>query len=424
MSDTREILRRGLGSYDPPTDGYERVLVRRDRRRRNQRLIAGALAAAIMIAGALAFVRVVRTAPTPAEPVPAPSRGWVVYSAVHVEPGEGGGPTRGTDPAALYAQLPGQGPRLLAGGKDLRLTCPSFSADGTKLAYGEWNMTGDVTTIVVGTFADGRLTEPQRSLSGGGMQPCAEWSIDGWLAALDETGSLHVVDPDGAITVIPGVAGASSTRSVWSDAPSHLIFEWSPDGTRIAVANDREVLVVPRSGGDPEVVIPGAKATSVAWSPNGSTLLVAGNSGPGSNCCGQHVPHLWSISMDAPDDPVTEVPVNGRDGMGIFQVLWSPRSEVAVAVAIGAPHGFRVMLVDPRAGTQDITAKLPWVRSSVRLSPDGTRLLFVGAEPGSPLGSDFVMAVPLEGGRPVQYARMTTEGSGTDPGELAWQPGS
>ncbi len=65
MNDTREILRRGLGDYEPPADGYERVLGRRDRRRRNQKIMAGALAAAIVIAGALAFAGALRSEPTP-----------------------------------------------------------------------------------------------------------------------------------------------------------------------------------------------------------------------------------------------------------------------------------------------------------------------------------------------------------------------
>jgi hypothetical protein len=63
MSDTRETLRRGIGDFVPGPDGYERVLERRDRKRRNQRIMAGGLAAVIMLLGALAFVDALRSAP-------------------------------------------------------------------------------------------------------------------------------------------------------------------------------------------------------------------------------------------------------------------------------------------------------------------------------------------------------------------------
>lgn len=61
MSDTRELLRRGLEGFEPMPDAFERVLVRRDRKRRNRRVAAGALALAIGLAGILAFVGALRS---------------------------------------------------------------------------------------------------------------------------------------------------------------------------------------------------------------------------------------------------------------------------------------------------------------------------------------------------------------------------
>jgi len=65
MSDARETLRRGIGGFAPRPDGYERVLRRRDRRRRNQRAMAAALAGAIVLIGVLAFVAALRSTPRP-----------------------------------------------------------------------------------------------------------------------------------------------------------------------------------------------------------------------------------------------------------------------------------------------------------------------------------------------------------------------
>ncbi|HKN80376.1 MAG TPA: hypothetical protein VJZ98_03460 [Actinomycetota bacterium] len=50
MSDLRTILERGVGGATPPPDGFERMLHRRDRKRRNQRIAAGVVGIAVFVA--------------------------------------------------------------------------------------------------------------------------------------------------------------------------------------------------------------------------------------------------------------------------------------------------------------------------------------------------------------------------------------
>ena len=50
MSDLRTILERGVGGATPPPDGFERMLRRRDRKRRNQRIAAGLVGIAVFVA--------------------------------------------------------------------------------------------------------------------------------------------------------------------------------------------------------------------------------------------------------------------------------------------------------------------------------------------------------------------------------------
>ncbi len=50
MSDVRTMLKRGIGGATPPPDGFERMLRRRDRKRRNQRITAGVLGIAVFAA--------------------------------------------------------------------------------------------------------------------------------------------------------------------------------------------------------------------------------------------------------------------------------------------------------------------------------------------------------------------------------------
>ena len=44
------ILERGVGGATPPPDGFERMLRRRDRKRRNQRIAAGVVGIAVFVA--------------------------------------------------------------------------------------------------------------------------------------------------------------------------------------------------------------------------------------------------------------------------------------------------------------------------------------------------------------------------------------
>ena len=50
MNDVRTLLERGYADATPPPDGFERMLRRRDRKRRNQRITAGVVGIAVFVA--------------------------------------------------------------------------------------------------------------------------------------------------------------------------------------------------------------------------------------------------------------------------------------------------------------------------------------------------------------------------------------
>jgi hypothetical protein len=68
MSDLRTILERGVGGATPPPDGFERMLRRRDRKRRNQRIAAGVVGIAVFVAAVWVLgIRVGQDATAPAD---------------------------------------------------------------------------------------------------------------------------------------------------------------------------------------------------------------------------------------------------------------------------------------------------------------------------------------------------------------------
>jgi hypothetical protein len=83
MTETKELLRRGVGEFEPMPDAFDRVLERRDRKHRNQRVAAGVLGIAVFALAAIGLVRLFgsESAPTPGGEPDSPFLGtWVSTS--------------------------------------------------------------------------------------------------------------------------------------------------------------------------------------------------------------------------------------------------------------------------------------------------------------------------------------------------------
>ena len=124
MSDLRTTMERGVGQATPPPDGYGRMLRRRDRKRRNQRIAAGVVAIAVFAA-----------------PV------WIVAS--------GGRADRATTPAATAPPTPDQVGLI---GLAPKGATPSTPARGNLvLSFGFGHTDGDAGGFSVFVYADGRM---------------------------------------------------------------------------------------------------------------------------------------------------------------------------------------------------------------------------------------------------------------------------
>jgi hypothetical protein len=81
MNETKELLRRGAGDFEPTPDAFDRVLARRDRRQRNRRVAAGVLGIAVFALAAIGFVRLLGSEGTPASDPTSPFEGtWISTS--------------------------------------------------------------------------------------------------------------------------------------------------------------------------------------------------------------------------------------------------------------------------------------------------------------------------------------------------------
>ena len=311
MIDERELFERAAGRFDPPTDAWDRLHRRRDRKRRNQRVAAGALSLALVAAGLGVVISVLRDAD---RPLPGGGSNQVVRPEI-VGPCFEGDPCfdtdiyrirvdgsefarLGTDPARdiafsvsaddariAFHRVEGDSAStstadiytMTFDGTDVRRLTddpaidgfPAFSPDGTQIAFASGRagtfdifvMNADGTDVV-------RVTEFQND----GLDDLhPTWSPDGTriafirgLAPPGKAGRLWVMDADG------------SDGHVLLDEPLVGFPAWSPDGTRIAfqmeLASETRIGVLELATGNVLDLGPGALPR---WSPDSSRLAIS-----------------------------------------------------------------------------------------------------------------------------------------------------
>ena len=183
----------------------------------------------------------------------------------------------------IYLLSAGAAPRRIIGSDDdgIAQACPTFSADGQLLAYGEARASGPVTTYHGGWQVDGRAIvvvgvnehgDPTPALMRfaipGGLGPmvCPEWSPTGRFLAFRVGADLWIADTaSGGTRVVPIASVTGRERGE---------LEWSRGGSRIAVAEPGQIRVV-RVDGAASTLIPvdGAAPRSLGWTAGDNRIV-------------------------------------------------------------------------------------------------------------------------------------------------------
>jgi len=326
MSDTRNILQRGVGAFSPRPDAYERVLRRRDRKRRNEKVavILAALAITLILIAVGAKIRH-RDEQVPATPVL--NVGAVGKGLSLVDPETGT-----ITPLSHVRFAPAWG------GVDI-------SPDGTEIAFPR-RVHGRLQIFVMG-------------VDGGGIRQLTHQPLGAWSPAWSPSGDelAFASDVGSGLDLFVMAADGSSvrrvTRTTHIDERSAV---WSPDGSRLAVdatpaysigVADVRTGVTSLISGSAQAAASGlAAAAEPAWSPDGNWIAFEG-----AGVSGFIHGKIWLMRPDGTDAHIL---------FGTMGVLpqdsaptWSPDGrQIAVCEAQRPPSGpCSIAIVDVATGT-------------------------------------------------------------------------
>jgi dipeptidyl aminopeptidase/acylaminoacyl peptidase len=262
-----------------PEPAYDRLLRRRDRKERNRRISAGAIAIIVALVSFVTLTRTLQTAQRPAdEQKPTPPGifsdvgGWITY-------GDDRGiwavdPTRPDDPNDQIQLSTKSGTPL------------AWSPDGSKLLVVRLASTPQAPGRLVVLNADGTetaLTTITNVVLHGGFLSGASFSPDGSQVIYSDGPSIYVIKTQGGTPHILFTADRRWSRSCgcffrhpWTFNPTY-----SPDGTQIAYAdgigdNSHQLRVMDADGSGSRVLVDeqqGHTTHNLAWSPDGERLV-------------------------------------------------------------------------------------------------------------------------------------------------------
>jgi len=206
----------------------------------------------------------------------ASSNGWIAISA---NPWD----VNGGESGDIYLVRDHAAPRRIIGsdGDGIAQACPQFSPDGKRLAYGEalaggpatnnmrrfWLVT-DRAVVVVEVDSRGAVSAPIARVTlppEEGDMPCPEWAPDRGSIAFRDHQTLWVADAESGETAAFDMAS--------SREQDRGPFEWSRDGSYIAVAQSDAIRLLRVEDGTSRLIdVQGGTPDSVSWARGDTTI--------------------------------------------------------------------------------------------------------------------------------------------------------
>ena len=312
-------------------------------------------------------------------PAWSPDGRWLYYVSTRFGPGD------------IYAQRVARGK---ATGAAVRLTTGlgaqsiSLSADGTRLAYGEYAARSNIWSLPLP--ASGTLTAAGATPLTSGTQV-----IEAMTVSRDGKWLLFDSDRSGNSDIYRMPIGGGEPERLTSDSAAEFSADLSPDGTEFAFhswrAGSRDIFVQPLDGRPLQRVTTSPEQELVPrWSPDGKALVVTVGTGLGS----------FEVIRRKPDGTWFPGVLRTR---GVWPV-WSPDGRSFAYSTSTVPASVAIIPVDSGPSRIVMDGSKPGMPSSERLawSADGRTIYFKSHDAR---GRGSIWSVPATGGAPHELVR-------------------
>lgn len=416
MIEDRDLFERAVQRFAPPDQALERLLNRRDRKRRNERIAAGTVGIAVALAVALTGASLIRSEPLPIDEPPVPVRNGeiVLVKGFFWRPN--------TDPE-LVAVDPATGTirRLVTCDQECFFSHAPWSPSGTELLYSSGGSlyaldmeAGSSRAVVSGRSVNGIFSpDGERIVSEGGRPPKTPTDF-----------SLIRANGSGAKELEP-LAGLN----MWW-------YQWSPDGRSIAYfehgvhVSDGSIGILDLDGPPAArtlVSFPRADPCNTPSAPLGCVHSVAMSPVDGRIAYATYDPEagIDTVRVIDPNDGtialVARWKVTGRPDVVPSRMAWSPGGSRIAYVADCqiwsiAPDGTDRALIKDLGACTAMPDRLTW-------SPDGTELGFfeLDRDAAGVLEDVTLTVLTLDGGAVRRLATFQPDDS-VGLGAFAWRP--